>query len=216
MSMKGQTLSSNGALSVPKKKRTVGGMAREWQKKFVMGREGSRTETRFLILKGSLKSTDKGGEIEQFIPTMCVLHGNKEVLPTTPLQGPGALAGETFRIPHSSGLSYGSMVYLGLLLAALSHGSGGAGIGREASPYHKLYPRLFIYVNCFYTTWHKSAGATLTLGTGERSPSSRTHRFHLRRLCLRQELPGSDPRGPEATCRLIRRRIRTAALSWLH
>lgn len=85
-------------------------------------------------------------------------------------QGLGVLAGETFGILHSSGLRCSSMVHLGLPLDALSQGTGEAltlGVGDRPLP--QTDPRLFIYVNCFYTPRCKSAGAAVTSRIREES-----------------------------------------------
>lgn len=77
-------------------------------------------------------------------------------------------------------------------------------LGREeVLLYHKLYPRLFIYVNCFYSTCHKSAGAAVTLCTGEKSKLQR-----LCWLCLRQGLPRANAGGPEAHVGSSRKELR--------
>lgn len=180
-----------------------------------MGREGSRTETHFLILRGALKLTDKGGDMQQFTPMMYVRHRDKKVPLQSAFQRPGVLAGETFRVLHASGLSCGPMVHLGLLLAALSHGSRGPDLGREeASPYHKLSPPPHL-CKLLLRWWHNSAGVTLTLVL-VRSPRSKAHWFLLCWLCLQQELPGSETGEPEASRRLLKKRVRTKVLSGLH
>lgn len=135
--------------------------------------ERSRTDIHFLILRGVLRVTEKGGGGCATVRPCdkCLTWGQISPLQPTS-QGLGVLAGETFRILHASGLRCSFMVHLGLLLDALSHGTGEAlTLGVGGRPLPQTDPRLFVYVNSFYTPPRKSAGAAVTSRTGKESKS---------------------------------------------
>jgi hypothetical protein len=67
--------------------------------------------------KGALKLVDKGEGVQQLPPWCRAYMGTGEEFPTASLLGPGVLAREPHRILQASGLSCGSTVHIGLLLA---------------------------------------------------------------------------------------------------
>lgn len=128
--------------------------------------------------QGSPEIDKKGGGVCNSSPHhKCITWGQTGPLQPA-FQGLGILAGETFRILHASGLRCSSMVHLGLLLDALSYGTGEAltlGVGGRPLPQTDLC--LFIYVNRFYTPRRKSAGAAVTSWTGEEFKSEKPTGF---------------------------------------